>query len=370
MATQQEHIIAQFGAVDNTKPAFDSMRASMRNTAKQSKALNQQFRFMRGGLGQVGHQVQDIAVQLQMGTNAMIVFGQQGSQIASLFGPQGAVLGAVLAVGAAIAVGLSGNIKEADDAFKDLEERIREQIAATKDLTDAQRNFLTLAASKRLDDLRKKYSDTKNEQVATRDSLALLNEELERYQSGNVTVRDALNQRSRSEKDIKKDIAEHEEKLVQLNASTEESLRLFKEQQQVHKNIAAGINPVIDQEALLAETRREAALDIAEQVAKEEKQAQSVMKARITKVRHNTNVLHRELDELRAAEEVKDRLAQKEKDREEMLVQNRISAVDRKIAEISQSCQVLHSFLGSLWLAWIRSRGLTRLFLLYSKDWL
>jgi len=331
MATQQEHIIAQFGAVDNTKPAFDSMRASMRNTAKQSKALNQQFRFMRGGLGQVGHQVQDIAVQLQMGTNAMIVFGQQGSQIASLFGPQGAVLGAVLAVGAAIAVGLSGNIKEADDAFKDLEERIREQIAATKDLTEAQKEFLTLAASKRLEALTKKYSDTKNEQVATRDSLALLNEELERYQSGNLTVRDALNQRTRSEKDIKKEIAEHEEKLIQLNASTEESLRLFKEQKQLHKDIADGINPVIDQESLLAETRREAALDIAEQVAKEERQAQLAMKARITRVRHNTNVLHRELDEIRAAEEQKDALAEKAKEREDMLVEHRINAVNRSI---------------------------------------
>jgi uncharacterized 2Fe-2S/4Fe-4S cluster protein (DUF4445 family) len=49
--------------------------------------------------GQLGFQVQDIAVQLQSGTNAMIVFGQQGSQIAGAFGPGGAILGAVIAVG-------------------------------------------------------------------------------------------------------------------------------------------------------------------------------------------------------------------------------------------------------------------------------
>jgi hypothetical protein len=114
----------------------------MRNTRKQSQALNQQFRFMRGGLGQVGHQVQDIAVQLQMGTNAMIVFGQQGSQIASLFGPQGAMLGAVLAVGAAIAVSFSGDVKKGEDALKELADRIKDTAEKTDILTEAQSKFL------------------------------------------------------------------------------------------------------------------------------------------------------------------------------------------------------------------------------------
>jgi phage-related tail fiber protein len=72
----------------------------------QTKKAQGQLRLMRGGLGQLGHQVQDVAVQLQAGQNAMLVFGQQGSQIASLMGPNGALIGAVLAVGAAIATAL------------------------------------------------------------------------------------------------------------------------------------------------------------------------------------------------------------------------------------------------------------------------
>lgn len=88
---------AQINQVFALKTQIQTMRQSMPLYERMKK----QLRFIRGGFGQVGHQVQDIAVQLQGGTDAMIVFGQQGSQIASLFGPGGAAIGALLAVGAA-----------------------------------------------------------------------------------------------------------------------------------------------------------------------------------------------------------------------------------------------------------------------------
>ena len=88
---------AQIRQVFALKEQIQTMRQSMPFYERMKK----QLRFIRGGFGQVGHQVQDIAVQLQGGTDAMIVFGQQGSQIASLFGPGGAAIGALLAVGAA-----------------------------------------------------------------------------------------------------------------------------------------------------------------------------------------------------------------------------------------------------------------------------
>ena len=89
-----------------------------------SKGLNKHLRFMRGGFGQVGHQLQDIAVQAQMGTNAMIIFGQQGSQIASLFGPHGAMIGAFLAVGAAIGSVLIPSLFGAGESMKQVKEYI------------------------------------------------------------------------------------------------------------------------------------------------------------------------------------------------------------------------------------------------------
>jgi hypothetical protein len=51
-------------------------------------------------IGQAGFQVQDFAVQVGAGQNAMVAFAQQGSQLLGMFGPGGAVAGALLAVGA------------------------------------------------------------------------------------------------------------------------------------------------------------------------------------------------------------------------------------------------------------------------------
>lgn len=83
---------------DLTGRLYD-MRNSTESVQKSGKSLGYAF-------GQLGYQVQDIAVSLQGGQNALLVFGQQGSQIAGIFGPGGAVVGAVLAVGAALASAL------------------------------------------------------------------------------------------------------------------------------------------------------------------------------------------------------------------------------------------------------------------------
>jgi hypothetical protein len=50
---------------------------------------------------QVGFQVQDIAVQAQMGVQATTILAQQGSQLLGAFGPTGAIIGGILAIGAA-----------------------------------------------------------------------------------------------------------------------------------------------------------------------------------------------------------------------------------------------------------------------------
>jgi len=108
MATQKNVIHTELTATNNTSAPVDRAAASIQKFDKAAQKANKGgLRLMRGGLGQLGHQVQDIAVQLQMGQNAMLVFGQQGSQIASLMGPNGAIIGAVLAVGAAIGTSLA-----------------------------------------------------------------------------------------------------------------------------------------------------------------------------------------------------------------------------------------------------------------------
>jgi hypothetical protein len=47
-------------------------------------------------------QVQDIAVQAQAGTSALTILAQQGSQVASIFGPKGAIIGGLVALGAVL----------------------------------------------------------------------------------------------------------------------------------------------------------------------------------------------------------------------------------------------------------------------------
>ena len=70
---------------------------------------------------QAGYQVQDFIVQVQGGQSALIAFSQQGSQLAGAFGPGGAVVGAIIALGSVLAgtliAGLN-NGKNAMDAMK------------------------------------------------------------------------------------------------------------------------------------------------------------------------------------------------------------------------------------------------------------
>jgi hypothetical protein len=61
-------------------------------------------KFAKGALQQAGYQIGDFAVQLSGGQNALQAFGQQGSQMLGVFGPIGAVLGAAVAIFAAVGV--------------------------------------------------------------------------------------------------------------------------------------------------------------------------------------------------------------------------------------------------------------------------
>jgi hypothetical protein len=67
-----------------------------------SSNTQKSFRGLRGQAQNLGWQLQDVAVQAQMGTSALVILGQQGSQLASGFGATGALVGAGIAVASAI----------------------------------------------------------------------------------------------------------------------------------------------------------------------------------------------------------------------------------------------------------------------------
>ena len=137
---------------DGASAGFRKMQSEMAKTTKQGKVLDRQFRFMRGGIGQVGHQIQDVAVQLQMGQNGLLVLGQQGGQIASIFGPGGAVIGAFLAVGSAISMALMPSLFGATEAAKELKEANKGLIDNFDKLAPAQQKFARLLAKKKLEE--------------------------------------------------------------------------------------------------------------------------------------------------------------------------------------------------------------------------
>lgn len=82
---------------------LDRVNAAMAAKMQQRSGLTaggNNKRAMMGG--QIALQAQDIAIQAQMGVSASRILVQQGTQIASIFGPQGAIVGGLIAAGVLI----------------------------------------------------------------------------------------------------------------------------------------------------------------------------------------------------------------------------------------------------------------------------
>lgn len=82
------------------------------------------FRGVRGISQQLGWQLQDVAVQAQMGTSAFVILSQQGSQLAAAFGPTGALVGAGIAIVGALA-GVASAALSAKTEIKELDAAAR-----------------------------------------------------------------------------------------------------------------------------------------------------------------------------------------------------------------------------------------------------
>lgn len=89
---------------------------------------------------QLGYQLQDVAVQAQMGTSGLMILGQQGSQVASVFGPSGAVIGAILAVAAAIGSTLFNSVQKTDAELSKLIDTVDKLGKAQKDVISLELN--------------------------------------------------------------------------------------------------------------------------------------------------------------------------------------------------------------------------------------
>lgn len=98
---------AVVASIDKTTAATKEMdkatKAAAKSQAEAAKVAQKEASKTAHKTGQVAMQLQDVAVQAQMGTGALQIFAQQGSQVASVFGGmKGAVVGGALAIGATL----------------------------------------------------------------------------------------------------------------------------------------------------------------------------------------------------------------------------------------------------------------------------
>ena len=87
----------------STDAGMQKLNTTMTQTARSVKQATNETKGMGGGIQQAGYQIQDFIVQVQGGTSAFVALGQQGSQLAGVLGPGGAVVGAVISLAAVIA---------------------------------------------------------------------------------------------------------------------------------------------------------------------------------------------------------------------------------------------------------------------------
>jgi phage-related minor tail protein len=127
------------------------------------RATQKTKRFASVGLQQAGYQVNDFIVQVASGQNALVAFGQQGSQFAGIFGTGGAVVGAIIA-GIAALGNLAYQMYNAEQSVEELSEAFSElgsQVSAIESMGDQLESVLKAPMSLARYELAKLLADMK-----------------------------------------------------------------------------------------------------------------------------------------------------------------------------------------------------------------
>jgi len=126
--------------IDRTANSLNGAKNQFNSTAVATN------KFAKGALQQAGYQVGDFAVQISGGQNALQAFGQQGSQLAGIFGPMGAVIGAVIAIVAAVGTAAQKSGSSFMD-FSTATSKAKTALEAVSKTTKEHRQELALLAS-------------------------------------------------------------------------------------------------------------------------------------------------------------------------------------------------------------------------------
>lgn len=189
----------QYAAALARVKAAETKSAGMGGGANNARGIAQNF----------GWQLQDIAVQAQMGVNPMVILSQQGSQLVSVFNP---LAGAAIAVAGALGGALLPSLFSSSDAAEKLNEKIRALNESYITLNSAQKDSLIQEQETKQADYRKSIAETEKEIRRLEQAL----KDWQRTSSSQVdgATASVMGSGGRTEEEIKKGILSVEQKLV------------------------------------------------------------------------------------------------------------------------------------------------------------
>jgi hypothetical protein len=159
MATAEDikiRITAQDSAsqvIQKTNREIQTLSRTATSTGTATTKFGGNLSVMGRTAGQAGIQVQQLVGQIQGGTNPMLALSQQAADLGFVLGAP--LVGAIVALGASIAMNLIPSFFEAEKSTKDLVKEIDELRARTGQLTQAQRNLIKEDVAKQAAEQRK-----------------------------------------------------------------------------------------------------------------------------------------------------------------------------------------------------------------------
>ncbi|NMM46572.1 hypothetical protein HH303_18925 [Rhodospirillaceae bacterium KN72] len=216
---QKVKVAVDSGAVSNERAAQvlarlgDQYERSAQTGAGFTRFLGQGARGSRQmgmAVQNAGFQVGDFAVQIASGQNPLRAFIQQGTQLVSMFGPWGAVIGAAGAVFGALAttfIDAGDSAKKAEEAAADLEKRLDSLKSSANGTADALRNLRAGTDDFTLAGITKEIADFEKQQTQLQDLFSIQNPRVRQRKIADVLGIDPGEARERLE-DVTKRLEE------------------------------------------------------------------------------------------------------------------------------------------------------------------
>lgn len=283
-ADEQEQLNAVYKlgahATEAQKQEVIELVQSYQSLRNASTGTQGSFRDLRGVSQQLGWQLQDVAVQAQLGTSAFIIFSQQGSQLAAAFGPTGALVGAFIAVAGALAGPLMQALKGTGEEIDNLVEKVDTLGKATRQMEAKRLTGVLEEDREELDKLSKRIDYINKNPLNT--------------EKGVAGQQKALIELTAEQEALNATIAENQKKLDLINRSYNENTKAVDDAAKAAAELKTQYNIEIDQ---LGKTDRQIEIDTA--LRKLGTDAKDEDKKAVTQL---INTLYNEKDAQEAAE--------------------------------------------------------------------